>query len=142
MVVDSASLDPALPGWRERISNLQPALERGSSTIAQLCAGTPRVIHYLITLAHQFVGTEGTGEMQSAVDFTNHFNLEEVRDIAVLSHQYKALWLIRDDVPEWVTKLIPLAWDPEKYSEQYANQLEYLWISFEFGLESLFRRVW
>jgi hypothetical protein len=69
-------------------------------------------------------------------------SLKEVRDIAKLSHQYEALHLIARNVPTWVDRLVPKVWKPKNVPDTASDHLELLWISYEFGLESLFKQVW
>jgi hypothetical protein len=47
-------------------------------------------------------------------------------------------------VPTWIidSPSMPLGWKPEYHADGYSKQLEYLWISYEFGLDSMFHRVW
>jgi hypothetical protein len=135
-------LDEALPGWRDRIAKLHPSLEPGHYPMAQLIAGTPRVFRYFAAAAHESPISDEESETEFGFEIKGKLELEEIRDIAALSYQYKALDLIHANVRGWITEFVPLTWDQEEHVYGYANQLEYLWISYEFGLESLFRRVW
>ena len=71
-------------------------------------------------------------------------SLETIRYLTMLCHKYNAAVFIASSAP-WLFKestLVPLDWNHEYYKTKYANQLEYLWISYVFGLEGLFNRVW
>jgi hypothetical protein len=68
-------------------------------------------------------------------------SLKKVGGIAKLSHQYKALHLIAENVPYWIEKFFPRGWKLEK-PEIHCGQLDYLWVAYEFGLDKAFHHIW
>lgn len=116
MIVNSGKLDEALPKWRDRIVQLQPAVEPGHLPIAQLIAGTPRVFRYFAAAAHEATRSDEDSQIWSEFETKDELELEQVRDIAILSHQYKAIGLISENVFNWIVRFVPLAWNPKSMS--------------------------
>ncbi|KAG7293287.1 hypothetical protein NEMBOFW57_003333 [Staphylotrichum longicolle] len=124
MIVNSGKLDEALPKWRDRIVQLQPALEPGHLPIAQLIAGTPRVFRYFAAAAHEATRSDEDSQIWSEFEIKDELELEQVRDIAILSHQYKAIGLISENVFKWIVEFVPLAWEPEKHMMNLQKWIE------------------
>ena len=64
--------------------------------------------------------------------------LQQVRDLAMLSHQHKGIRLIAPWVDQWATELFPEDQCPEDEPEKYNNEMEKIWIAYEFGFEKQF----
>ena len=64
--------------------------------------------------------------------------MEEVRDLAMLSHEHNAIRLVAQWVTQWADGLIPDDERPEDVPEEYYNEVEKVWIAYEFGMEKQF----
>ena len=143
LVVCSERVDEALPGWRESIVQTHEPRESGHLPVVELVAGTPRAIQHLVAAAH----LSPNPDSESDLDFYELYegiSLEEARDIAILCHRYRAFHLLAGNVPSWLNErsLTPRDWYAEDHPDKYSDQQEYLWISYEFGLDAMFHRVW
>jgi hypothetical protein len=136
LTVCSQKLDKVLPGWRNCITQINDSGVPGHLPIAELAKDTPTEFDHLIAAAH-FSPTESSPVFVIGDDL----DIGEVHRIATLSNQYKALHLIAGNVPGWVKSFFPAGWKLES-SNEYRDQLECLWIAYEFGLEKIFHHVW
>jgi hypothetical protein len=147
VVARADTVDQNLPGWRGRVGNGRPEFwsyqallsEEEEIPFVELIDGTPRVFCHLLAMVHRPT-TDGVEE-----DITDlaaaSICIEELRDIAKLSHEYGALRWIAPYVPAWVEKLIPKDWEPERDPDLPSYHLEYLWVAYEFGMKDLFNEV-
>ncbi|KAH6853484.1 hypothetical protein B0I37DRAFT_8094 [Chaetomium sp. MPI-CAGE-AT-0009] len=137
LVVCLGKLDEALPGWRKRIQ-IQSIIDDPATPqylpVAEVSRGTPAVFQYLVAAAHH---DSSTGDYM----IDRHFSLNEVRDMAMLSHRYNAYSLIAGNVPRWVSQYMPPDWELCNDPDQYCGQLEYLWMAYEFLMPRQFYEI-
>jgi hypothetical protein len=136
LTVRSSQLDKALPGWRGRIAKLRSPEAAGHLPMAELEKGTPRVFEYFIAAAH-FSPTKRS----TAFKIKDDLSLKEVSSIAMLSHDHKAQHLVAENVPDWIEKFFPRGWKLES-PEEHCDQLDYLWVAYEFGQDKIFHHIW
>jgi hypothetical protein len=128
-IVNANKLNEVFPTWSFLIARTYEPKAHGHFPVAELVSSTPRVFHYLVAAAHN-------------KPLPNHFSLEELRDIARLSHRFQALPLIAEYVRRWMSTPIETALLMDDSTSEYCHQLEYLWCAYEFGMPDLFRRCW
>lgn len=137
LTVQSSKLDRALPGWRSQIAQTECSKLSGHLPVAEFAIGTPRVLRYFIIAAHQKDPTAST----SMADYD--LTLRELRDVSILSHKFDALHLISGNISGWVDVHFPFGWQlKESEDEEDCDQLNYLWIAYEFGLHGVFHQMW
>ncbi|KAL2016940.1 hypothetical protein VTK56DRAFT_2816 [Thermocarpiscus australiensis] len=138
LIACSTKLDSSLPGWRARIVETIPPKAAGHLAIAELSDGTPQAFKHLIMAAHH---SPADGDPASAFIIQKDLILEGLCDIAKLSNQYNALQLIAGNVPRWIDNFLPRTWMFKDDPDCYADQIECLWIAYEFGLHTLFHQI-
>jgi hypothetical protein len=139
-----------MPNWRSLMGENRDCISTagGLLNLAHISTGTPVVFQHLIAAAHH-----SPTESNPTFIIKEDLGLEQLRDLAKLSHELETLQVIASNVPAWVEKLYPPDWSlsetnvaraGSKGSDDsgYCGQLEHNWIAYEFGLESIFDQIW
>lgn len=122
-----------MPNWRRHTTYITINDE---FPIMELLPGTPLVFKWLIMAAHH-PRTEHSGGYWIG----QSLELAEIRELAKLSYQHNALHLIATSARQWIEALYPPGWKLQN-PEEYSDQLDYLWLSYELGVEKLFHDIW
>ncbi|KAL2125254.1 hypothetical protein VTJ04DRAFT_1619 [Mycothermus thermophilus] len=132
LIVSTKKLNEALPNWRRHTTYITINDE---FPIMELLPGTPLVFKWLIMAAHH-PRTEHSGGYWIG----QSLELAEIRELAKLSYQHNALHLIATSARQWIEALYPPGWKLQN-PEEYSDQLDYLWLSYELGVEKLFHDI-
>ena len=132
-LVSKQCLDSKFPAWRS-LGSKTSQLTNANDTILvrEFRPGISRLVMVFSAIAH--------GKRALVDDM--QLQLHDVAELAKLSYTYKGLHLIRPWIAEWTKDLLD---EEEDLSEEdpynYHQEVEKIWIAYEFGLEQLFLKT-